>query len=337
MSNEYTKKKNPLIVILLLSISFFFLFLVLSVFFWIKGAPFKSITHTSGSSMSGGSFLTKFGDRKTKDNSIGILEINDVIMDSKKTLKHLKSFEKDENVKGVVVRLNSPGGSVAPSQEIYEAVKAFPKPLVASMDSIAASGAYYIACGAKQVFANAGTLTGSIGVIIPFMNLEKLMEWAKVKQYSIKTGKFKDSGATYREMSAEERELFQNLVDDVLAQFRAAVMEGRKMTEAEAVAVSDGRIFTGQQAKNLNLVDNIGTLHDAVNAVAKLAKIEGEPEVVYPNVRDKFSLEYFLTPEEESQSPLERLFSILLGQKVSQSAFKQLSLSPGVYWLWDGF
>ena len=175
-------------------------------------------------------------------------EINSVIMDSK-TLAQLKKFDEDKGVKAVVLRLNSPGGSVAPSQEIYEAVKDFKKPVVASMASVAASGVYYIAVGAPIIYANPGTITGSIGVIMEFANLEKLYEWAKIKRYVIKTGKFKDAGGEHREMTPEDRALLQGMIDDVLVQFKTAVAAGRKLSLEDVTKVADGRIFRAIRPK----------------------------------------------------------------------------------------
>jgi protease-4 len=277
---------------------------------------------------------------------VGIVELKGVIIDSKRFLKALEEFEEDEAVKGVVVRINSPGGSVAPSQEIYDAVKRFPKPLVASMASVAASGGFYVACGAKKVFANPGTITGSIGVIMEFINLEKLMEWAKVSRFSIKTGKFKDAGAPYRGMAPEEKELLQGMVDDVLGQFKTAVKEGRKLSDEEVNAVADGRIFSGSQAKKLKLVDELGGIEDAIQAVAKMADIKEKPEVVYPDRRKKFSwMDFFMndgTPEDQSSSQmpsvLRKWVTVFAGVKgaAALDTLNDSSISPGVYWLWTG-
>jgi protease IV len=277
-SNQKSPLKNPLVILLSLSVAFFLVFLIsLGVLYRssaVKSAAWKPTpTNTPG------------------DELIGVIEVKGVIMDSKKTLRQLKMFEEDTDVKGVLVRLNSPGGAVGPSQEIYEAVKKYPKPIVASMASVAASGAYYIACGIPKVFANAGTLTGSIGVIMEFANLKKLYDWAKIERYSIKTGKFKDSGAEYRDMMPEEKALLQELVDNTLGQFREAVETGRKLTPEKVAEVADGRIFTGKQALALGLVDQLGTMDDAVNALAEAAKIKGKPKLVYPGGKPRSLIE----------------------------------------------
>jgi len=279
--------------------------------------------------------------------SVGVIELNGVIMDSKKTLERLERFEESDEIKGVVLRINSPGGAVAPSQEIYQAVANFKKPLVASMGSVAASGGYYVAMGAKKVYANPGTITGSIGVIMEFANLSKLYEWAKVTRYSIKTGKFKDVGAEYREMRPDERELLQNMVNDVLLQFKEAVAKGRKLPLEQIAKIADGRIFSGTQAKNLHLVDDVGSLQDAINDVATQAHIKGKPSVVYPSSGSRKWLDLIMDngskDESEAESETEsetgifgRLASALLGQGPSHDIKSALGVMPaGVYWLWD--
>lgn len=274
-----------------------------------------------------------FGDRSER---IGIIELNGVIVRSKKVLKKLDDFEKDKRIKGVVIRMNSPGGGVAPSQEIFEAVKAFSKPVYVSMGSVAASGAYYIACGAKKVFANPGTITGSIGVLMQFANLKKLYQWAKIERYTLKTGKFKDAGSDHRAMTPEEKELFLGMLQDVLDQFRSAVKEGRKMTPASVRKVSDGRIFSGRQAKDLKLVDELGTLQDTIEALGKELGIKGKPKVVYHDRKRSKWIDFILDhrPEEEAKAS-----SSNIGQWVRN--FLQIPeqtqvLDPGLYWLWDG-
>jgi protease-4 len=330
------KKKsfNPLFLVLGISAFFFAAFIAVSILVF-------SMTQKSA----------EFADQKTgalfsSGDGVAILEVRGVILDSKRVLQRLKTLGESKEVKAVVVRLDSPGGAVAPSQEIYEAIKAFPKPVVASMGSVAASGAYYIAMGTKRVFANKGTLTGSIGVIMEFANIKELLKWAKIDQFSIKTGKFKDTGAANRDMTVEERELLQVLVDDVLQQFRDAVEAGRKLTKDQVIAASDGRIFTGVQAKKLGLVDELGTLQDAVNEAAKLAGIKGTPRVLYPAKPRAKLLDLLMDSgaaedEAQSSSRFSRAFGAFFGLSASAEDFwgapgQSLLLPSGVYWLWNG-
>jgi len=222
--------------------------------------------------------MGKRGDR------VGVVEILGAISDSKKVLKELKAFGEDESVKAVVIRVDSPGGAVAPSQEIYDAVRRLSakKKVVASMGSTAASGGYYIAAGAEKIFANPGTLTGSIGVIFQMPNVEGVMKWAGVQMNVITAGARKDSGSPFRELRPDEREYFESLLKDVHEQFIQAVAQGRKLDAEVVRPLADGRVFSGRQAKELKLVDELGGLHDAVEDAAKMAGIEGEPEVEYP-------------------------------------------------------
>ncbi|MFZ9596176.1 MAG: signal peptide peptidase SppA [Bdellovibrionia bacterium] len=266
------KQLNPLALVLGVSVVFFVLFLLISGGLWLRsGMKSSSVGQTEVASRG------FFG----KDSSVGVLELTGVIMDSKRTLAKLERIGENDQIQAVVLRLNSPGGAVAPSQEIYQAVKSFKKPLVISMGSVAASGAYYIAAGAKKDYANPGTITGSIGVIIEFLNLQKLYEWAKVQRYVVKTGKFKDTGAEYRSMTPEEQAVLQAMVNDVLSQFREAVAQGRKMPMEKVVQISDGRIFSGRQAHALGLVDELGGVQQAIEGAARLAGIQGKPKVVY--------------------------------------------------------
>ena len=232
-------------------------------------------------------------------------------------------------------------------QEIHDAIQRFPRPKVVSMGSVAASGGYYIAVAADKVYANAGTITGSIGVIMEFANLEKLYEWAKIKRFSIKTGKFKDAGAEYREMRPEERELLQGMVDDVLLQFKTAVATGRKLTMGEVTPIADGRVFSGTQAKALHLVDELGGIEDAVAEAGKLAGIVGKPKVITDEKR-KGSLDFLQDlagldgggddESSESRSSSTHIADIL--QKAVSGAIgigpMKAALAPGVYWIWKG-
>lgn len=323
------RRMSPLAAVLLLSGIFFVLFLMIS------GALFLS-----RSPMGWGS-----GDRPplfSKGGYVGVVEVKGVILDSKRVLRYLKDFADDERVEAVVMRLDSPGGAVAPSQEIYEAIKSYEKPVVASMASVAASGAFYIAVGADKVFANPGTLTGSIGVIMEFANLSKLYEWAKIDRYSVKTGRFKDVGADYRGMDPEERELLQRLIDNVLLQFKQAVIENRNLSMADLDKVADGRIFSGAQAKELQLIDELGTIQDAVSEAAKMAGIEGKAKMIYPDrFRGKWWYQLFLEDEDEEleeTSSVEAVSRFLPGFAPVLRALKSDSALPipGIYWIWSG-
>ena len=226
---------------------------------------------------------------------VGVVEVRGVIMDSKRTLKQLRKFVKDKRIKGIVIRVDSPGGAVGPSQEIYDAVirAREKKPVVASFGSVAASGGYYIAAATEKIVSNPGTITGSIGVIMQFTNLQKLYGWAKIARFNIKSGKFKDTGSDSREMTAEERQIMQDLVDNAHSQFVRAVAKGRNLSVEAVKMLATGQIYTGEQAKGLKLVDEMGGLKEAGELIAELADFEGEPVLVYPKKRRKRFLENF--------------------------------------------
>lgn len=323
------KKWNPLVGILVLSAAFFVGFMVLSAVLFLRTPKGRRAAEREAP------VPALFGGK----GGVAVLEMKGVILDSKKMLARLKDLEEDKLVRAIVLRLDSPGGSVAPSQEIYEAVKAMPKPVVVSMGSVAASGAYYIACGAKKVLANPGTLTGSIGVIMEFMNLKGLLEWAKVERYSIKTGKYKDSGAEYRDMRPDERALLQSMVDDVLLQFKKAVSEGRKLSMDAVTAIADGRIMSGAQAKRLKLVDELGGIEDAIRVAAELGGIQGKPEVYYVDrVKPRWlDLVFGAHDDEEGEARGGLLERIVTGvsQRVGSTG-QVLAAGPGLYWLWKG-
>jgi protease IV len=223
---------------------------------------------------------------------IAVIRIEGVILDSQVTVGELKRFSENPSVKAIVLRIDSPGGGVVPSQEIYDAVRQVrsktSKTVIASMGNVAASGGYYIAAATDRIVANPGTLTGSIGVIMETANIEGLLQKIGVEGVVIKSGKFKDVGSPLRKMSEEERGLMQAVMDDVHKQFIEAVAEGRAMELAEAQALADGRIFTGRQAKEAKLVDELGNLDDAIQLAADVVGIEGEPKVVEP--RRRFSV-----------------------------------------------
>jgi protease-4 len=226
-------------------------------------------------------------------SGVGLVELKGVIIDSQDIVKQLNYLRKSDNVKAVVLRIDSPGGVVGPSQEIYAEVKklAAHKKVVVSMGSIAASGGYYVASAASTIFANPGTITGSIGVLMKFANLEGLMGKIGMKSFTLKTGKFKDVGSPARTMTEQEKAMLQAVIDDTHSQFVRAVAEGRKLPEAEIRKIADGRIFTGEQAKALKLVDRIGTMQDAIEEAGKLSGIQGEPELIRPPRKKKLLLD----------------------------------------------
>ncbi|MEK6692240.1 MAG: signal peptide peptidase SppA [Nitrospirota bacterium] len=228
---------------------------------------------------------------------VALIRVEGIILDSRETIEQLKRYGKDNSVKAIVLRVDSPGGGVVPSQEIYEEVKKIrekgEKKVVVSMGSVAASGGYYIACPADKIVANPGSITGSIGVIMELANIEGLLEKIGVKSIVIKSGRHKDIGSVMREMSAEEKEILQKVLDDVHNQFVEAVANGRGINEDEVRNIADGRIFTGRQAKEMGLVDEIGNLEDTIKLAAQISGIKGEPKVVSEDKRPGF-LELFL-------------------------------------------
>jgi len=223
-------------------------------------------------------------------NKVALVSIEGPIIDSLDIVDEIKEHAKDHSIKAIILRIDSPGGAVGPSQEIYDEVKkaSAEKHIVVSMGSIAASGGYYIASPADMIFANPGTLTGSIGVIMEIPNLEGLMTKIGVRTEVIKSGRHKDMASAFRKMEKEDRELLQGVLDNVHEQFIRAVAEGRKLSVDGIRPIADGRIFTGEQAKGLRLVDELGTLEDAIGKAAELAGISGEPEVV--SKKDRLSI-----------------------------------------------
>ncbi len=214
---------------------------------------------------------------------IGVVEVKGVISESEDVVEALKSFEKSPGVKAIVVRIESPGGGVAPSQEIYEAIREVreTKPVVASMGGVAASGGYYIASACDTIVANPGTLTGSIGVIMELGNVEGLLQKLGVQPEVIKAGAYKDMGSIVRPMTDAERGLFQEMIDSVHTQFITAVAAGRGMNKDQVRALADGRIFSGEQAKTAGLVDELGGFEDAVELAASKGGVEGTPRVTH--------------------------------------------------------
>ncbi|OLC74170.1 MAG: hypothetical protein AUG04_09595 [Deltaproteobacteria bacterium 13_1_20CM_2_69_21] len=230
---------------------------------------------------------------------IGIVEAKGTIgeaapagIDADKIVKLLKKYERDDDIKAIVLRVDSPGGAVAPSQEIHDAIKRIKarKKVVVSMGGMAASGGYYISAPADRIFAEPGTLTGSIGVIFLHFNVRGLLEWAKVEETTLKSGKYKDTLSPFRPIQETDREEIQSISDDVYSQFVQAVAQGRGMPEARVREIAEGRIYTGKRAKELKLVDELGGFDDAVAAAWGLAGQSGEPKVQYPPRERELSL-----------------------------------------------
>ncbi|NLV30608.1 MAG: signal peptide peptidase SppA [Acidobacteria bacterium] len=224
---------------------------------------------------------------------LAALELTGTISDSTEFVEQLEDYGNRPGVRGVVVRIDSPGGGVAATQEIYEAILKFRedsgKKVVVSMASVAASGGYYIACASDRIFANRGTITGSIGVIAQWYNYGELLRWARMQDIVIKSGSLKDAGSGSRPLTEEEEAYFQALIDNMYGQFVADVARGRGLPEEEVRALADGRVYTGQEARDNRLIDEIGTYQDAIDAAARMAGISGPPKLLKP-VRKKFSV-----------------------------------------------
>jgi len=222
-----------------------------------------------------------FGDK------IAIVEIRGVIAQSSGIIEELHLHLEDEGVKAIILRIDSPGGGVGPSQEIHREILKIKskKKVITSMGSVAASGGYYIACASDLIVANPGTITGSIGVLMQFSNFEELLKKIGIKGVVVKSGEHKDIGSPLREMTPDEKRIMQEVLDNVHQQFIQAVAEGRKLDYSKVVQIADGRIITGEQAKNFGLVDKMGNLQDTIDITAEMVGIKGKPNVLYPKKR----------------------------------------------------
>jgi len=215
--------------------------------------------------------------------NVALVKIEGLLVSSENIVEELNDYAEDGSIKAIVLRIDSPGGGVVVAQEIYNAVKNARKEgkkVIASLGSVAASGGYYIAAGADKIVSNPGTLTGSIGVIMEFASVEKLLEKIGVKGMVVKAGQYKDVGSPFRDMTEQEKKLLQGVIDDVHAQFIDAVAKGRNIPVDEVKAIADGRIFTGRQALEFKLVDRMGDLADSIQLAGTLAGIKGKPRVV---------------------------------------------------------
>ncbi len=243
-----------------------------------------------------------FGDK------IGVITIEGPITNSRNIVNQLVEFKKDKGIKVILLRINSPGGGVGPSQEIYREVMRTraKKRVIASMGAVAASGGYYIASAANKIVANPGTLTGSIGVIMEFVQIKELLKKIGVSMEVIKSGEFKDIGSPHRKLTEKEKKLLQDLIADIQEQFVNAVAKGRNLPVEKIRGIADGRILSGEQAKELGLVDQLGNFQDAIELAKKIAGIKGEPTLVYPSKRKGSILDLIFDSAAKSVSTILR-------------------------------
>jgi protease IV len=293
--------KHPLLIVLIiLCVAVIFLGTVMSLF--------SGIFHSSSSG---------FG----SSNKLGVINISGEISDSTAIVKQLDEFKKDNGIRAIILRIDSPGGGVGASQEIYEEVKKTTKTkkVIVSMGSTAASGGYYIASAGDMIVANPGTITGSIGVIMEFFRVDELTKKIGINLEVIKSGEFKDTGSSFRPLTDRERELMSGVVLNIQEQFIRAVAEGRKLSPDKVREKADGRIFSGETAMKLGFVDKLGNFQDAVDLAKNMSGIEGEPTLVYPKEKTL------------------KLWDIIF-QSASKAVFKTLSdnIKPVVEYKWNG-
>src|SRR5438270_13001154 len=250
------------------------------------------------------------------------IDLDGVTIEPQTIDKELKKFGEDDSIKAIVLHVNTPGGGVAASEELYEAVKRVreknKKRIVASVETVGASGGYYVACATDKIYADRGSIVGSIGVISQWVNYGDFLKWAKLKDVTFKAGALKDTGNPAREMTPDEKKYFQALLNDMHGQFISAVAKGRKMKEDDVRAIADGRVWTGQEAKNLKMIDEIGDFEMAVEETAKSVGIKGEPVLVHP--------------EKHRRTLLDVIFGDLSDILPAQS--KLLDTHRGFYYLW---
>lgn len=262
------------------------------------------------------------GEFKAFGDKIAVVDLEGVILTPKTTVRDLRKYADDDSIKAIILHINSPGGGAAASEEIYREVRRVrdqkKKRIVASIETVGASGAYYAASGTNKIFANNASVVGSIGVIAEWYNYEDLLRWAKLRQVVIKTGEFKDIGNPARAMTPAERAFLQQMIDNMLGQFVAAVADGRGLKADAIKTLADGRVWTGEQAVPLQLVDQIGDFRSCVEDTARAVGIKGEPTLVRP-VRDK-------------RTALDLLFGDVSDLLPSQA--KLMERNPGFYYLW---
>ena len=262
-------------------------------------------------------------------DSVLALDLDGVIVDTREIVENLRKYRREPHIKGILLRVSSPGGVVGPSQELWAEVKRtraeFKKPVVAFCSAVAASGAYYVAVGADKIVTTPGCMIGSIGALMEFVNLGKLYDWAKIDRYAITTGKFKDAGADYQPLTGEQKAVFQDLLNDVLAQFKAAVVEGRRMKPEFLDQYADGRVFTGSQAVKLGFADSVGDWDDARRTLGQMTGLGDNPEVF--KLKKRSRLQKFL--EEASSSESSKLSAVLNEVLQTDLSARPLMVLPG--------
>lgn len=271
------------------------------------------------------------GDReeriKVSKNSILQLQLDNVILNGKRFLKTLKKYREDHDVRAMLIVIDSPGGSVGPSQEIYSEIlrtrEEFKKTVVCVSNGLVASGAYYAAAACDKLVVAPGALVGSVGVIMGFANLQGLYDWAKVSRYSITSGKYKDSGAEYRPMRDDEKQLFQEMIDEVYQQFRSAIASSRKIKDDVLDKYTDGRVFTGAKAVELGFADKVGTFEDAAKMTAEMAGLGSDYEVIEAPKKRRAFWEIRGTDDDDnvnSFSETQDIFSMFKGATSGETA-----------------
>jgi len=255
-------------------------------------------------------------------SKIAVVDLEGVIISPKQVVKQLKQFADDDSIKAIIIHVNSPGGGVAASEEIYREVKRIrdekKKRIVASIETVGASGAYYVASATNKIYADKGSIVGSIGVIAEWVNYGELLKWAKVNAITMKAGEFKDTGSPTRDMTPAEREYFQGMIDNMHTQFIQAVAEGRHAKPEEIRAIANGKVWTGEEALPLKLVDELSDFEGAVKDTARAVNISGEPSLVWP--------------PKNRRSGLDLLFGDVSDYLPSRE--KLLEQQVGFYYLW---
>ncbi len=260
--------------------------------------------------------------REGSGGQIAVVDLEGVIITPKETVKQLKKFADDDAVKAIILHVNSPGGGVAASEEIYREVRRIrdekKKKIVASIETVGASGAYYVSSAANKIYADNGSIVGSIGVIMEWYNYSDLIKWAKLKNVVIKTGEFKDTGNPARDLTPAEQEYLHGMAENMLGQFVSSVASGRNLKPEDVKSIADGKVWTGEQAKGMKLIDDIGDFETVVKETAKAVGIKGEPTLV--------------RAEKEKRTLADLLFGDT--SELWPDTGKLIQSNPGFYYLW---